>query len=74
MFSSFVDFLHTGNPNVGPMNASAGTKWEKFDPLKRNMIYLSEPQPSTPNVQNVRASQCQFWEDEMNFLFSEDMV
>lgn len=52
------------------MNASVGTAWEKFDPMTRNMIYLSEPEISSPNAQNVRATQCKFWE-EMNFEFSD---
>jgi carboxylesterase type B len=69
MFSAFVDFLHTGDPNLGPMNASVGTTWEKYDPDKRNMIYLSEPEVSVHSAENVRASQCKFWEEDMNFEF-----
>jgi carboxylesterase type B len=73
MFSAFVDFIHTGDPNSGPMDASVGTSWEKFDPMTRNMIYLSEPEISSPKAQNVRDTQCTFWE-EMNFEFSENLL
>jgi hypothetical protein len=57
-FSAFVDFLHTGDPNLGPMNASVETTWKKYDPVKRNMIYLSEPEVFVPNAEYVPASQC----------------
>jgi hypothetical protein len=73
MFSALVDFIFTGNPNSGPFNQTLGTSWEKYDPVKRNMIHLSEPEVQQPHVQGVRESQCKFWEN-FQFVFPESMM
>ena len=69
MFSALIDFIFTGDPNTGPFSASVGTEWEKYDPIKRNMINLSEPEVPNPHAENVRESQCKFWEKH-DFVFS----
>lgn len=70
MFSALVDFIYTGNPNVGPFNKTLGVAWNKYYPYDRNMVLLAEPQISGLPLQlkGVRARQCEFWEKQ-GFVF-----
>jgi len=73
MFSSLVNLIYTGNPNKGPMNQTVTTRWEAYNPSKRNMLYLSQPEISEPHVEGVRDTQCTFWEKK-EFVFSTNQA
>ncbi len=62
MFGYMLNFIHTGDPNLGPKNASLITPWQRFSPYLNKMLYLSEPEINPAQVENPHGQFCTYWE------------
>jgi carboxylesterase type B len=62
MFGYMLNFIHTGDPNLGPKNSSLIMPWQPFSPYLNNMLYLSEPEINPAQVENPRGQFCTYWE------------
>jgi carboxylesterase type B len=59
--SGFVNFIHTGNPNTGPMQATVGpVGWPRFTAENDRVIEIGTS--SNTRLDKFRANICAFWD------------